>query len=169
MLTCVQDGHNHNVAVKKWNRAYTEDQAMMHQIEEEWQREVQAHKEIDKCRHSNIIRFMAAVTREYERYLVFEWANGGNLREFWVRHNPHLTRALIRDITLQLRGLAHALEEMHSRNYRHGDLKPENILRVTTPGHDNSADKVGTLKICDMGLSKYHTMDTQLRDPGTGT
>ncbi|KAK7718097.1 hypothetical protein SLS63_010580 [Diaporthe eres] len=161
--------HNSSVAVKKLHRAYTEDEGAMRNLEEQWQKEVKAHKEISKCNHPNIIGFMTAITRDYERYLMFEWANGGNLRQFWHSHNPRLTRTLVEDIMHQLCGLAGALEEIHFRSYRHGDMKPENILRVKTPGHNTSKLDVGTLKICDMGLTKYHYLATQLREQATDT
>ncbi|KAH8788006.1 hypothetical protein F5883DRAFT_531251 [Diaporthe sp. PMI_573] len=138
----------------------------MRELEKEWQKEVQAHKEIAKCNHSNIIKFMTAITRDYERYLMFEWANGGNLREFWAEYSPRLTKSLVEDILLQLRGLADALEEIHSKGFRHGDMKPENVLRIKTPGNDSA---IGTLKICDMGLTKYHYLATQLRQQATDT
>lgn len=142
---------------------------MLQRLEAEWRKEVQAHKEISKCKHANIIKFMAAITRDYERYLIFEWANGGNLRQFWLNHNPRLSRVLVRDIMFQLRGLADALEAIHSKGFRHGDMKPENILRVKTAGQKPSRLDVGTLKICDMGLTKYHYLATQLREGGTNT
>lgn len=138
-------------------------------LDEEWQREVQANKDIAMCNHSNIIRFILAITRDDERYLMFEWADGGNLRQFWLSHRPCLTRNLVKDIMFQLHGLADALKELHSKNYRHGDLKPENILRVKTPGHNASTLNVGTLKLCDMGLTKHHSLDTQLREAQTDT
>jgi serine/threonine protein kinase len=158
-----------NVAVKKLQRAYTQDQAMMEQLESEWQRELQAHRMISKYGHANIIKFMAAITRNYERYLMFEWANGGNLRQFWVNEKPHLTRRLVKDVIGQLHGLASALSKIHFNKLRHGDLKPENILRVKNSGNQSSGIDIGTLKICDMGLTKYHDLATQLRQGATNT
>lgn len=138
----------------------------MRQLESEWQKEVLAHKEIAKLSHSNIIKFMTAITRDYERYLMFEWADGGNLRELWIRDSPSLSNTLVRDIIAQLRGLADALEKIHSKGFRHGDMKPENILRFKSP---NNGSAIGALKICDMGLTKYHYLATQLRQQATDT
>ncbi|KAJ0120690.1 hypothetical protein J7T55_015422 [Diaporthe amygdali] len=158
------------VAIKKLHRSYSEDKAKQRTLVEAWVREVSAHKDISQFNSSNIIKFMTAFTRGHERYLMFEWADGGNLREFWTTNDPILTRVLVRDVILQLHGLADALDKMHSMNYRHGDMKPENILRVNTPGQNGSSNlDVGTLKICDMGLSKNHTMATRLRDVATVT
>lgn len=165
----LSDNQNSNVAVKKLHRAYTEDSIALQKLETEWRREVQALKEITKFNHANIIGFMAAITRDYERYLIFEWANGGNLRQFWLHDDPRLSRVLVKDIIVQLHGLADALQEIHKRGFRHGDMKPENILRVSTTGQSSSRLDVGTLKICDMGLTRYHYLATQLREAGTNT
>lgn len=100
---------------------------------------------------------------------MFEWADGGNLREFWTT-TPHLSKTLVRDVLFQLQGLADALEKMHSLNYRHGDMKPDNILRVKTSAkHGPRKVDVGTLKICDMGLSKQHITETRMRAIATNT
>lgn len=152
--------------MKKLHHAYTDDPAKMIELEKEWHKEVQAHKTIAECDHPNIIKFMTAITRDYERYLMFEWADGGNLRQFWMNNSPPLNIDLVRDVFFQLRGLADALEEIHSKKLRHGDMKPENILRFKIHGNDSA---VGTLKICDMGLTKYHYLATQLREQATDT
>lgn len=171
MLTlCKAKGQESNVAVKKLKHVVAGDEAKQSELEEEWQKEIQAHKEIAKSQHPHIIKFMKAITRGQERFLMFEWADGGNLREFWDKNNPHLSSTLVKDVLLQLRGLADALEEIHFRNFRHGDLKPENILQVKSSRRPNSSKlHVGTLKICDMGLTKYHIMATQLRQEPTST
>lgn len=163
-------GRKANVAIKKLDHAYSEDKDKQRELEDAWLKEVQAHKEITKINHGNIISFMTAIIRDNERYLMFEWADGGNLREFWNKNEPSLSRPLIIDVIYQLRGLADALGEIHLKNYRHGDMKPQNILRVKTPRQDDPSEPdVGTLKICDMGLTKYHIMATQLRNEATNT
>lgn len=163
ILTCIKiDGRGVNVAIKKLK--------VLRSLEQEWRGEVQAHKEINECRHTNIIKFMMAITRDQDRYLMFEWADGGNLREFWNKNKkPALTKTLVKDVINQLRGLADGIEVIHQKGYRHGDMKPENILRVKGPQHHASHLDVGTLKICDMGLTKYHIMATEFRDLATST
>jgi serine/threonine protein kinase len=139
-------------------------------LEEEWKREVKAHIDTNKLHHQNIIEFMAAITRG-QRYLMFRWADGGNLREFWQSNRkPQLSVSLVRDVMIQLRGLADALDKLHGYgggggSYRHGDVKPENILRVRTKPVSHSELDVGTLKIADMGLAKHHTVVTEFRPP----
>jgi serine/threonine protein kinase len=103
-------------------------------------------------------------------YILFPWASGGNLRDFWRTHN-HLARDA--DLALwtlrQSRGVADALAELHRVNCRHGDLKPENILHFTTTT-TTSPDRVnGTLLIADVGISRTHTHATSVRQVGTTT
>lgn len=99
-----------------------------------------------------------------------EWANGGNLRQFWS-NEPQLSWILVKETIHQLRGIADALKMMHGKNYRHGDIKPENIVRIKPAQQQpcSSNSYVGTLKICDMGLSKCHILATQYRYAATTT
>ncbi|CAN8097965.1 unnamed protein product [Discula destructiva] len=159
------------VAIKKLNGANNDDEIIMNELNKAWQQEVTAHQVISKAEHPNIIKFITAIAREQDRYLVFEWANGGNLREFWKGNEPRLTIRLVKDVINQLYGLAGALEQMHGEHFRHGDVKPENILRVKTPGQKSGSVEldIGIHKICDMGLTKYHEKITQLRNQPTNT
>lgn len=111
---------------------------------------------------------------------MFEWADGGNLREYWKTSHEMLHRStvMVQDSVTQLLGLAKAIETFHHYNHdnsknigcgmmgnvRHGDLKPENILRFKT-----KKGKLGLLKICDFGIGKQHFLETRLRDGPTDT
>lgn len=119
-----------------------------------WQNEIQAYQEFAKFEHGNIIKLIAAITKDRERCLVLEWADGGNLRDFWAC-NPRLGPNLVKDTILQLHGLADALGEIHRKNYRLGNIKPENILRkrIRVKQPNSSGLDIGTLKICSMGLA----------------
>jgi serine/threonine protein kinase len=158
------------VAIKEINQVHTDDEQKLRMLEEEWKREVKAHIDINKLNHPNIIEFIAAVTRG-KRYLMFRWADGGNLREFWQTHKkPQLSVSLVRDVVMQLRGLADALDKLHGYgggggSYRHGDVKPDNILRVRSKPVSHAEIDVGILKIADMGLAKHHTVVTEFRPP----
>lgn len=88
------------------------------------------------------------------------------VRQFWTRNQkPVLTRTLIRDVIVQLQGIAGALSVIHSKGFRHSDMKPENIVRQEMIPRNSGLARldVGELKICDMGLTKYHDMATELR------
>lgn len=59
-------------------------------------------------------------------YLVFEYCNGGDLREMFVHHNCMLAADTVQYV---LKSVAQGLEAMHTGfNFIHRDLKPENIL-----------------------------------------
>lgn len=92
---------------------------------------------------------------EAAKCIVFPWASGGNLWDFWESHGQAKlprTAAVHRWFLEQLAGLAHAMSELHARNFRHGDLKPANILRFSDAGGAG----LGTLKIADVGVSRMH-------------
>lgn len=136
-------------------------------LDEEWKTEVEALDNLSGLKHPNIIQRIAAIERGPNRYLMFQWADEGSLRDFWERHpTPSLNPAFVKGVIGQLRGLTDALNELHiyrgpgGGSYRHGDLKPENILCFK---NDKDETEVGLWKIADMGLAKHHFTDTHLR------
>ena len=141
------------------------------EVAKHWASEVKALRKMNELNQHHIVRFITAFRRRKrdgeEHYLLFEWADGGNLRNLW-KSNPHpvLTASLVREAIVQLYGLAAALDAAHNLNktgasYRHGDLKPENILCFK----DNST--IGQLKIGDWGEAKNHNVVTELRPSKT--
>ncbi|KAH7077364.1 hypothetical protein FB567DRAFT_148733 [Paraphoma chrysanthemicola] len=140
--------------------------------ERRWLREARAQSALNKLDSRNHIvhlltAFGRSVSDSKDYYLVFEWADGGNLLEFWTANpKPVLTAGLIREVIEQLHGLSSAIEAAHNgridgkldaASYRHGDLKPSNILRFM----DSSV--VGILKIGDWGEVGTHEVVTTLR------
>jgi serine/threonine protein kinase len=115
-------------------------------------------REID---HPHLIMPVAsfAYHSEDNGCFLFPWAEGGNLREFWVREQtlPLKNSKMMQWVLTQMRGLCHGLSILHSKERRHGDLKPENILLFHKGGYK------GTLQIADVGLAKHHEMQTQQR------
>jgi serine/threonine protein kinase len=129
---------------------------------------------MNELRQDHIIRFIAAFRRgrieAREHYIIFEWADGGNLHELWQSDpSQPVTGTLVREAITQLHGLATALsaahylasDRAHGRSYRHGDLKPANILRF------DSGTVIGTLKIGDWGEAKSHQTVTAMRNMDT--
>ncbi|KAK3368274.1 hypothetical protein B0H63DRAFT_565004 [Podospora didyma] len=128
--------------------------------------EARALAHIRDLKHPHIIQWLAAFTRGPEHYLMFPWADGGNLREFWkdtdtLSVNTDSMRCLVRECLTQFRGLADALVKLHvHKKYRHGDVKPENILRLL-----DGTTSTGILQIADFGLAKQHSGPTFKRGP----
>ncbi|KAM7185615.1 hypothetical protein V8F33_012293 [Rhypophila sp. PSN 637] len=141
-----------------------------------WEREAGVLQKMNALRQENIVRFLTAFRRgdkgKEDYYLVFDWADGGNLRTLWKtlkRPKSFLMPQLVKDAVKQILGLATALNAAHNPEsgpkFRHGDLKPENILWFDSKDRTS----IGTLKIADWGLAKEHTIETELRSNNTST
>jgi serine/threonine protein kinase len=135
-----------------------------------WGAELKALTSLETCKHEHIVRFITALrlcgVDSFEYYLIFEWADGGDLKAFLNKtQRPDLTVSLMKEMCQQLCGLASALEAAHDfgENYsiRHGDLKPGNILRF------ENKDSIGILKFSDWGVAKEHSEVTELRQYDT--
>jgi serine/threonine protein kinase len=108
---------------------------------------VQEFKVLRKVRHPNIIRLYGAYETRQHLYLVTELAAGGPLLK---RRKPIAESVLSEDVvTRHTYAMLDAVRYMHSMHCVHRDLKPDNVLLS-----DTTED--ATIKIVDMGLSKYH-------------
>jgi serine/threonine-protein kinase len=103
-----------------------------------YQRELDIGKRLD---HPGIQRFLAdgRLDESVAPYLVFEFIDGQNFREFLAKNAP-LDTALAVDLATQL---ADVLHYVHGHGVVHRDLKPENLL--ITPE--------GKLKLVDFGIA----------------
>ncbi|KAJ0332441.1 hypothetical protein COL5a_002157 [Colletotrichum fioriniae] len=107
---------------------------------------------------NHLIKPIAAYEHHGDRCLLFPWAEGGNLAQYWSRNSgSSLTKNKLAWIFQQLTGLFGALDELHKVNCRHGDLKPENILLFI------DVDNKKTLQIADLGLTTFHELDAATR------
>ncbi|KAF2967643.1 hypothetical protein GQX73_g5918 [Xylaria multiplex] len=116
--------------------------------------------------HNHLVTLSGSFSRGDRHYILFPWANGGNLREFWMKDPRPLNREFMLEVLQQLTGLMHALCLMHKEKFRHGDLKPENILIFLEDEHKGG---IGTLKISDMGQARHHQYQTSCRSQPTQT
>ncbi|KAI8955714.1 hypothetical protein F4801DRAFT_574451 [Xylaria longipes] len=155
----LEDGHDLRVALKELRMDSRDDE-----LRSVFERETESLKALRKFRHEHMITTIASIVRGARRFFIFPWADGTDLRAFWMTNEfwP-LTPHLIQEVVQQLNGLAGALDALHERGWRHGDVKPENILRF------KNETTLGTLKIGDMGLARPHYLKTQLRSVGTAT
>jgi serine/threonine protein kinase len=136
--------------------------------ENSWHTELDAMTQIAKLDHTHILRLIAGFRRGEDRYLVFEWADRGSLKDIWTNCTPTpLSRHVVGEWLYQLRGLADALNRTHNHDgnnrgtIRNGNLKPENILVC------NDGSTVGVLKIGDWGLAKKYLTVTEMRSVRT--
>lgn len=145
---------------------------------QDWEQEARTLQETNTLGQEHIVQFITAFRRcgAHYMYLMFEWADGGNLRNFWKTYPRPMpaspTSTPVRDSLTQIWMLAQALEAAHypsgdRRRFRHGDLKPENILWF----RDNTGEGggMGKFKIGDWGLAKGHDLETELRSNRTST
>jgi ABC-type oligopeptide transport system substrate-binding subunit/serine/threonine protein kinase len=107
---------------------------------ERFAREGEALRQLN---HPNIVRMIAAVEEEGQRYLVMEYVEGGSLRDVLEKEGRlSVTRAV--EIALDL---ADALTRAHRLGILHRDLKPENVLLA----------RDGTPRLADFGLAHLPT------------
>lgn len=156
-----------NAAIKEL-RAKTKGDIRDEKTLKEWKREAEALTEIAELRHDHIIQVRAVISRGNKQYFMFQWADGGSLRDFFETHERILDQAFFKEVIEQLTGLAAALDKLHNwgegdGSWRHGDLKPENILRF------EDGTRTGTWKIADMGLARHHYAPTGRRSGPTST
>ena len=84
-----------------------------------WEDEVSALEKIRDLRHPHLVRPLAAIKHGQEHYIMFEWADGGSLRDAWNNTGDDikiLTREHVMCVLEQFVGLAGALAALHNTN-----------------------------------------------------
>ncbi|KAK1498983.1 protein kinase domain-containing protein [Colletotrichum cuscutae] len=143
---------NAEVALKEFKR------------DKDFQQERDNLKRIRKLRNKHITIHLETFSQGDRSYILFPWAGGGDLENFWKsRDNEARTHQLALWSLEQMLGLSEALYALHEEmgqdaNCRHGDLKPQNILHFLTGASG------GILKISDFGISRVHQVGTFERD-----
>ncbi|MFM7073717.1 MAG: protein kinase domain-containing protein, partial [Planctomycetota bacterium] len=122
------------VAVKVMARDRTDEDTLRR-----FQNEAQSAARLD---HPNIARVYYVGEDAGLNFIVFEYIEGTNIRDYVQRRGPLPLEESI-NFTMQL---AEALEHAHLRSVVHRDIKPSNVL-VTGNGQ---------LKLVDMGLARMH-------------
>ncbi|KAH9207938.1 kinase-like domain-containing protein, partial [Leptodontidium sp. 2 PMI_412] len=158
------------VAIKKITK--------QHEATDKWvQVEVAALELVRSLHHPHLINFLTSYRVAGCHYLIFDWANGGNLGQFWKTHTPYNLPEQVQVALLshresitwaieQMAGLAAGLDKLHREDEhgvhcRHGDLKPANIVRSTTDD-DLKFKSHGRLLITDMGIANVNDKATHL-------
>ena len=127
---------------------------MDQEAQKNFRRELQ---NLHNLKHSNIIHILDYLNNQSYNYIVLEYCNGGNLREYLQKYmeknNAPLNEFFIQKI---LRQIAPALEFMHSKNIIHRDIKLENILLNfnTYPNIPKNGKRPQALKFSEKSLNK---------------
>lgn len=103
---------------------------------------IRFHREAEalkKLNHPNIVQMIATIQEEERHYLIVEFVDGGNLRQFLDKEKRLPVRQVLR-ISLEL---ADALSRTHHLRIIHRDLKPANVLLSAG----------GTPKLTDFGVA----------------
>ncbi len=109
-------------------------------------------------KHDHLIEYVTSFTISFTHFLVFPWADAGNLREFWFQDDDRRTSPeCITWFIEQLTGLFDGIKELHSKCCMHGDIKPENLLLF--PQHGTWPRIV----ISDFGLARAPILPTIVR------
>lgn len=99
---------------------------------------------LQSLKHINIISLLDVFTTNHNYYLIFEFCEYGDLKNYIYKENPILDE---QDILFIMKQIKNGLEYLYNENIIHRDLKPQNIL-VT----DNLI-----IKISDFGFAKIYT------------
>lgn len=112
----LESGGEIHVAVKELKNLSSEPG---YSAETAWELEAKALDQISQLRHQHLIRRIAAFKRGRKHYIMFEWADGGNIREVWAENRTehrNLNGDRIMDFLEQFHGLAGALCALHNTN-----------------------------------------------------
>lgn len=134
------------VAVKVLSPVYSKDERFV----KRFLREARAAA---KLNHRNIVLGLDVGESNGIYYYAMEYVNGTTSTKMLQKHGPFPEKKVL-DIGLQV---AKALEHANASNFIHRDVKPDNIM--ITPD--------GTAKLCDLGLAKQTTGDSNLTLAGT--
>jgi serine/threonine protein kinase len=133
-----------------------------------FEREYKCLRMIRELKSRHIIKYIATCERRTSYHILFPWAAGGSLLDYWSRNNDTpRTPELVLWSLRQMFGLSEALRALHQdldgdMHCRHGDLKPDNILLF-----GENEDRY--LVIADLGVSRIHEQPTDMRPGGTTT
>ncbi|KAI1261435.1 HET-domain-containing protein [Xylariaceae sp. FL1019] len=103
-----------HVAVKKLKNNILDEPT--HDVEAAWYDEVTTLNELSGLPNAHLIRRINAFKWRSHHYIIFEWASGGNLRQFWKRNHKELSRQTAMQFLRQLCGVAGALKSLHQTN-----------------------------------------------------
>ena len=112
---------------------------------------------LSKFNCKNIVKYYDTSKDNNNIYILMEFCNGDNLRNFIDKHindNTLIEESVLIDIIKQL---CIGIKEIHDKQIVHRDLKPENIFI-----NENNDIKIGDFGISkQLNLNKTHTLTTK--------
>lgn len=130
---------NREVTIKVLRGEYTSDEDFVTRF----RREAQA---VAKLSHANIVSIYDVGNEDDIHYIVMEYVEGKNLKEY-IKENAPIPQDKAINIAMQI---AEALDHAHEHQIVHRDIKPHNIL--ITPS--------GKVKVTDFGIARATTTAT---------
>lgn len=116
-------------------------------------------KVLQSLDHSNIVKWHTSFIQDNELIIVLEWAEAGDLGNILKQRSEQGQYFSSEHVWDLFKQICSALKHMHERRMMHRDLKPSNVFV--------KAD--GTLKLGDLGLSRYFSSGTLLAHTIVGT
>jgi eukaryotic-like serine/threonine-protein kinase len=135
-----------NVALKVLHEQYNEDEDFV----ERFKREARS---VAQLQHPNIVTVIDRGEEDGRQYIVFEYIDGENLKEFTVRKGRLEVREAL-EIAIEV---AQALAFAHEHGLVHRDVKPQNVL----------LNGDGRAKVTDFGIARSLDVDTGMTETGT--
>ncbi|KAF7509107.1 hypothetical protein GJ744_008334 [Endocarpon pusillum] len=127
-----------NIAIK----VLKPDEQGRYNLEEEWERESNAHKDLNGL-DTHLIKAFAAFRYRGDFCLLLEWADGGSLQSLLKQElRPFLTKEAILELLDQLVGLANAMHLMHNKDFLHPVRANSFESFRSQTGDDRSVDAV---------------------------
>ncbi len=130
------------------------------------------HKEarlLAKVQNQNVTRLLHSGHDQGVHYLVMEFVDGTNLKQ-WIQSHGPLTEAQALHVIGEV---ARALADAHRQGVIHRDIKPENVLlgRLTTNDHEIASDSIHAyqVKLSDFGIARTLTQTESMEMTQAGT
>ena len=134
------------VALKILHEQYNEDDDFV----ERFKREARS---VAQLQHPSIVTVIDRGEEEGRQYIVFEYIDGENLKEFVVRKG----RLEVREALEIAIDIARALAFAHEHGLIHRDVKPQNVL----------LNGDGRAKVTDFGIARSLDVDSGVTQTGT--
>lgn len=92
----------------------------------EFELEVKALKKIRRKKKKHLTPLLTTFEHQTDLCLLFQWAEGGNLKEFWTKHDSNLIldEGWIRWLAEQCHGLAEGLSGIHNAKMSMDEVQP---------------------------------------------